>query len=635
MADPVKTEDLAVRLDALRSDVERLSRQTPPPAALTEIRRSCEDLRVEIGKVQQGITSAANAPADVKRCLEEVQGLQRAAAEAQRESTALSKRLETVETLTTEVRTWGESSEAVQAQVADLNSKVPTMAKSTAAFITVLLTIGAAILDIQCAREKLTSLDTPIVEAAASVEEASALARNSATAVDNALARMSTASDRTVQASEAALEASEGIRASKEEIGTAVDDLNLAAASMEQTLNSLSGLADTTMKDLGEATVNLDNQASAVQSGSEQLGLLVERLGDNRSDLQSDLVAIRSLGGQLRDLLGGIESRLKGLEEEVLRIHRDAAEKAADALMDSVTETPLANVGSSQRTSSGSSSDVEGILEQLGPTPSIGVGGDVEGLVSELRQMIEVSEEMGIELPGDARKIADSFEAMTQGDYARARELAQEARAKDEEDLYQVIYVLIDAQTFLMEGRYDEARPHWELAVQMEPNEPALLNSKALNDYLDATQTEDPEERAALLAAAEESLKTSMLSPAGSPEDAVTLYADVLILLGREDELLELLAPYSEGDNWMLLRQLAAAHTLAGNTDEALGIIERVLPLDPAAPFAIAADDNLAPLRTDQRFLDLLRAQEGSMFVRAAQSVWDDPDAFSPGGSEE
>lgn len=234
--------------------------------------------------------------------------------------------------------------------------------------------------------------------------------------------------------------------------------------------------------------------------------------------------------------------------------------------------------------------------------------GKGDGELTGLRTLADI---LGNDLPESSIWHLEVSEAMDKGDYAKARDVALRAKARDK-NTAEGVYDLIIGQAYLREGDNLKAIEALKEALRREPTLAAAEHtlSSCYFRLIDEAKSE-AERQENLRLATEYEEKAAEKRP-----KVPAVIGDLSIVYnkaGRYQDSLKLLSEFSgEDETGLIAYQLAATHALLGNKTAAIDGLAKAIQINRKRAVMAVGDADFTALQSDPAFETLIEKAVGA-----------------------
>lgn len=330
---------------------------------------------------------------------------------------------------------------------------------------------------------------------------------------------------------------------------------------------------------LGLSYKDLQSMSKPITDASVDVQSTTKALKDSVSEVKADFESIKSLTKDLSSNLKKISDLDKALSKMLAEVQRI-----------STSSNLISNKSVEQ--SKGESTDLESLLGSLGDA-----------------------------LPVEMKLLMDARAAITNYEYAKARDLAAKAKILDS-DKGQSIYDSIIASSFYEEGKYREAIGAYSAAIDLEPTESSYHNNLGSTYYALAKEIKDDQEKKSLL---EKSIAATRESIKLDPTSASVFANGSMVLneLNKPQEAMELLSSWEGEPSAKIEYQKAATSALMGNASKTIGFLGDAIKIDRQFALHAAADDDFSSFRNNEGFKTILKTNLGDELFSAVLRAWE------------
>lgn len=352
---------------------------------------------------------------------------------------------------------------------------------------------------------------------------------------------------------------------------------------LRDTIDTTAQAATDVTSQIAEASAQIDHLVDQVET---ERNAHLQRLAELESNIDALKLAVDAFPDEVTSVTNALVARLEGasqqMTEEVKQFQRDAIKFAGQT-----GHSPLSEEGG-----------VGSILE------------DLAGLTDGL--------------PRSFRLSAQATAAIERGNYDQALVLAEQGLQSADSDEQRIVFYVIQARALRRKpDGLDSAIDVLQEALAIDPEDDVLLNnigslyySRAIQDGAsDAQGQSDLQKSAEFLLRA---IEADALDPVSVANLAITYNA-----MGLSAQAMDVLDSFDGPNSPEINHVRAATLALLGQKDEAIQIIDDLVTTDRKMALMIMADDDLASLRNDERFLKIMRDALGEQMLQAAIQVWE------------
>ena len=395
------------------------------------------------------------------------------------------------------------------------------------------------------------------------------------------------------------------------ELSRKITDLERKTAPMTVVIGTLMAIVAAT----GGAFLQVFSLKDPVNKAVESINDTGKKITSAREDLDKAKSEVRDSVFELKGTANTLTQRnnevLKASAEfeEYLKEFRGKLESELEKItsFDKMVSRIIGNLNKVSRSTKALS------VEPVGHPSTEDPGADViEALVGQL----------GNRMPRYMRLRLKADKELDKDNFAAARTMFAEAKRMDP-DKKDSSYDFRIAQSYFRENNYDKAIDSFQDALDIEPTSSSTLNNMGSAYFSKSKLESNKSKKEALLRKSLDYHQQAIKIPTDNPSPVQ--YANtavVLNALGRYEEALGILKSYGGEKSAAVFLVLSNTYAALGQQANAIDSISKGLAADKSYALIAALDDDLAPLRQNPAFRDLLREFLGSELFSRVSEDW-------------